>query len=498
MPSPSASTGTTPHADEGRLDGLRVLLVFPTFLSPEMASYEDNGRFLGVVPPLSLLYVAAVLERAGAVVEVLDCPALGIECDEAVSRGQVFAPDYVGFTLTTVDWASSLRWIQAFDAQIGAPVIVGGIHMECYPAETLTHSAIALGFAGQADVGLVEILEAHAAGRAIDSLPGAIVRTDTGVAVVPGPKGPKTDAGLPFPARHKIDNHRYFTIVSEKRHFTAAMSNFGCPFGCSFCILRASPVRQRSVQSVVDEMVHCYYDHDIREIDFFDPVFTLRRDRALAICAALEAKRLPGLVWSIRARPDTIDEGLLDALWAAGCRRIFYGIESGSHAVRARVNKRMLTNEKLVEVLEATSRRGFEVLAFTMIGNPGDTRETIRETRQFLRNSPVDLIQVASLFPLPNTPIYEEIVKLTGKDSWREHILHGTSIHPITRLDTDLDDAEIRRLVTRIYVGFYFRPSFARYALRRLRNPAQGRHGISAAMGIADTYVREHLKRRGA
>jgi hypothetical protein len=108
------------------------------------------------------------------------------------------------------------------------------------------------------------------------------------------------------------------------------------------------------------------------------------------------------------------------------------------------------------------------------------------------------LIQVASLFPLPNTPIYEEIVKLTGKDSWREHILHGTSIHPITRLDTDLDDAEIRHLVTRIYVGFYFRPSFARYALRRLRNPAQGRHGISAAMGIADNYVREHLKRRWA
>ena len=62
-------------ANISRLDGLRIALVFPHFVSDELASYADNGRFMGTVQPLSLLYVAAVLRNAGAQVMVVDCPA---------------------------------------------------------------------------------------------------------------------------------------------------------------------------------------------------------------------------------------------------------------------------------------------------------------------------------------------------------------------------------------------------------------------------------------
>jgi anaerobic magnesium-protoporphyrin IX monomethyl ester cyclase len=482
---------STALASESRLAGLRIALVFPHFVSDELASYADNGRFMGTVQPLSLLYVAAVLRDAGARVMVVDCPAEDLDMQAALARVQSFRPDYMGFTLTTVDWSSTLRWMMYMRERVEAPILVGGIHMECYPRETLSHTCIDLGYAGQADGPLVDLLEAHQEGRSLAQIPGAVFREDSGeVQVVPMAKAPKTDAGMPLPARELVDNRRYFSIVSQNQNYTAAMSNFGCPYGCEFCILRASPVRQRSAVSIVDEMERSYYDHGIREMDFYDPVFTLKRKRVFELCDELDRRNLKGMIWSIRARTDAMDEGILDRMWQSGCRRIFYGIESGSPEVRRRIAKRLSTNEDILEVLHQTKKRGYEVLGFVMIGNPLETRQTVTQTRDLIRQSPIDLLQVASLFPLPGTPIYKEIVAQTGRDSWAEHVLHGSPIHPVTRLDTSLSDEEVRSLVSETYAGFYLRPGFALYALKRTRDPVQLRRGLAAARGISQTFVR--------
>ncbi len=474
-----------------RLAGLRVALVFPTFLDVELASYRDNARFLGLIPPLNLAYVAGVLRAAGAEVLLLDCPALGLRIPEAIERLRRFGPDYLGFTLTAVDWLSSLSWIRSLGAALGAPVLVGGIHLECYPLETLSHPEISLGLAGHADLALVELLEAHQEGRDLGAVPGAVYRDGEGRprAVPPRPR-PRTAAGMPLPARELLPVERHFSIVSTESNFTAMMSNFGCPFGCEFCILRGDPLRRRSALAVVDEMELCYREHGVREIDFFDPVFTLPAKRVYAICDELERRGLQRvLTWSIRARTDIVDEGLLDRMWRAGCRRIFYGIESGSPEVLRRVNKRMSSPEDIARVVRATAARGYEVLAFVMIGNPLETRATVRATRRMLLELPIDLVQVASLFPLPKTPIYQEIVARTGVDPWREHTLHGTPVRPMTRLETALDEEAIERLVAETYARFYLRPRFVRFALGRVRDPRQLRRGLAAAAGITRSYI---------
>lgn len=480
-----------------RLAGLRVALVFPDFLEQQLASYADNTRFLGNVPPLSLAYVAGALEAEGAQVLLVDCIALGIHVDEAVRRVAAWRPDYVGFTLATVDWAGSLRWIETFQQRLGVPVIVGGIHMECYPAETLTHACIALGFIGHADAGLAEVLAAHHAGQPLDPLPGAVFRRDDGsVQVNPPVPRPRADDLMPRPARHLLPLDRYFSIVSTEHRYTAAMSNYGCPFGCTFCILRNERMRQRSATSIVDEMEACHHDLGIKEIDYYDPVFTMRRDRVFQVCDEVVRRGLhKRVIWSVRARPDTVDPQMLDAMWKAGCRRVFYGLESGSEVIRRRVVKRMCSNEEISSVLQATHDRGFEVLAFVMIGNPGETADTVRQTQEMLLSGSIDLIQVASLFPLPKTPIYQDLIDRTGRDPWRELVLHGTDIHPLQRLDTALDDDEIRRLVARTYMRFYYRPAFVRFALRRARNPAQLKRGAAAASGIAQSWARRVLDR---
>ena len=490
MAPPSPTRPVSARSGEGPLAGLRVALVFPVFLDVELASYQDNARFLGAIPPLTLGYVAAVLRDAGAEVLLLDCPTLGIRIDRAVEVVSAFRPDYVGFTLATVDWLSSLAWMEAFHARVGAPVIVGGIHMECYPRETMTHACIELGLVGHADQGLVALLLAHQSGGDLSAVPGACFRDADGeIVVVPEGPRPKSDATMPFPARELWPTEKHFSIVSTERHFTAAMSNFGCPYRCEFCILRGDAVRHRSAASVVDEMDVAFHEFGIREMDFFDPVFTMKRDRVFQICDQIKKRGLDRMVWSIRARVDAVDEGILDALWDAGCRRVFYGIESGSNAILRRVDKRQLSTEHIRHIISATKARGFEVLAFVMIGNPLETRTTVGMTRRLLKELPIDLVQIASLFPLPKTPIYEEIMRRSGIDPWREHILHGLPMKPTLRLDTDLDDDQIRHLVTETYMSFYFRPSFAKFALSRVKQPAQLRRGLEAAFGITKTFL---------
>ncbi len=480
-PSRSTSTPGVPRAGEGKLAGLRVALVFPVFIDHELASYQENARYLGSIPPISLGYVASALEAGGAEVLLLDCPTLGMRMDRAIEVVRAFRPDYVGFTLATVDWMSSLTWMRGFHAALGVPIVVGGIHMECYPAETMTHECITLGFVGHADRGVIELLATHQSGGDLRKVPGACFRDADGeVVLVPEGKRPRTDEGMPLPARHLWPTDKHFSIVSTESHFTAAMSNFG--------ILRGDALRQRSAMSVVDEMETCHRDFGIWEMDFFDPVFTMRRDRVFAICDEIKRRGLDRMVWSIRARTDAMDEAMLDALWSAGCRRIFYGIESGSNEILKRVDKRQTSTEHIRHIVVETKRRGFEVLAFVMIGNPLETRRTVGMTRRMLKELPIDLIQVASLFPLPKTPIYEELVRLGGRDPWREHVLHGTPF-PTQRLDTTLDDETIRSLVTQTYMSFYFRPTFAKFALGRIKQPAQLKRGLDAALGLARTFL---------
>jgi len=481
------SNGST---GEGRLAGLRVALVFPIFLDVELASHQDNARFLGSIPPLSLAYVASVLKGAGADVLVLDCPTLNMPLSQAVEVTRAFGPDYVGFTLATVDWLSSLAWMQRFHDELGVSIVVGGIHMECYPKETLTHECIELGLVGHADQGLVDLLETHQEGSDLNQIPGAVFRNGEGeVVVVDETSRPAAEGDMPWPARELMPYEKHFSIVSTESNFTAAMSNFGCPYRCEFCILRGDALRQRTALSIVNEMEYCYREFGIREIDFFDPVFTMRKDRVLEICDELERRKLKGLIWSIRARTDALDQTLLDRMWEAGCRRICYGIESGSNEVLRRVDKRMKSTEHIGEVIKATKKRGYEVLAFVMIGNPLEDRRTVGMTRRMLTSLPIDLVQIASLFPLPKTPIYEEIVRRTGVDYWQRHILDGSPIHPVVRLDTQLTDDEINQLVTETYMHFYFRPSFAKFALSRAKQPAQLRRGVEAAVGISRTFV---------
>ncbi len=129
-------TRTTP------LDGLRICLVFPNVALERTAALAQNVHALGAIQPLSLLYVAGILEEAGASVSFIDATARGLSLEETSGFIEAFRPDVVGWTLATLDFSFSLDWIRTIRQHVDVPVLVGGIHLSHYPRETLTHIAI--------------------------------------------------------------------------------------------------------------------------------------------------------------------------------------------------------------------------------------------------------------------------------------------------------------------------------------------------------------------
>lgn len=141
------------------LKGVKVTLVFPSYrTSGDPVSLKEAKEHLGIIPPLSLAYVAAILERVACIVQLIDASALNltkIQVSEMISQ---FKPNFLGFTSTTIDFHNTLDWINFLKEKTNLPVIIGGIHLSAYPVETLMHKAIDYGVVGEAEETLPELL----------------------------------------------------------------------------------------------------------------------------------------------------------------------------------------------------------------------------------------------------------------------------------------------------------------------------------------------------
>ncbi len=467
------------------LRGLRACLVFPNVALEQTAALAQNVHALGPIQPLSLLYAAAILEQAGAKVEFVDATSAGLSLEQTIERVRASEPDVLGYTLATLDFAFSIEWITAIRKAVNVPVVVGGIHMSQYPLETLSHPAIDWGVMTDAERTLPRLLEVWRAEGDLGDVPGIAYRKD-GVPVM-------TEAAeiweeldeTPWPARHLSRLDAYWSILSKRRRFTAIMSGWGCPFSCVFCVLPEVPFRQRSATSIADEMEHCYSNHGIEEFDFFDPNFCMGRARTRAICEELIDRGLADkVIWAARARVDNVERDTLELMAKAGCTRICFGLESGDMEILARTAKPQGGAKRMRDAIGWAREFGMEVLGFFTLGHPGETLATVARTKRFILSLDLDFIQVAPIFMLPGSPMYQEWVERTGDDFWREHTLHLTELRELPFLDTELTTQELKDATLDIYRSFYFRPRQLVRGVKRVRTKTQLKRAINAARGV--------------
>ncbi len=461
------------------LAGLKVALVYPPYGAvrnePGIKTVKEN---YGIFPSLSLLYVAGILEAAGCEVLFLDAHAQDLSLEQTVERLRQFGPTYVGYTLTTYLFFQSMDWIKAIRKEVDVPVIVGGVHLSIYPRETLGYPEIDFAVTGEAERALPDLLAALVGGKDLSQVRGvAFKREDGGVVVTPTAKDVDVDEA-PFPARHLLDNSIYYSFISQYRNFTCFITSRGCPYKCIFCEQGSKPFRARSPKNVVDELEICVKEQGIRELDFFDSSFTIRKQRVIDICEEINRRKLD-IVWAARTRVDCITDDVLKAMRRAGCNRIYYGIESGNREILQTL-KKSTSLEMYREVVSLTRANDINTFGYFMVGNPYENEATIRQTIRLALELDLDYAQFSKVTPMPATEMYTLLLKETGRDFWREHIEAGTD-EDIPRPLCDMTDAEIQRWTRLAYLRFYYRPRYIARALRRMKSREELGRSIQTA-----------------
>ena len=436
---------------------MRIGLIFPQYshkIFSENLSTVDEEFCLA--PPIILAYVAAILEKHGHEVILIDARTLNLSKEETLNRLKIFKPEMLGFRAETYHFHDSLDWIRYLKSNLDIPVFTGGINLDFYPKETLSHNEIDYAILGEAIETLPNFLSALENGNDYRKIPGLGYKDDAGeIFINPPPEKYIDFDSYPFPARHLLPNERYHSFISQRKNFTIMLTSTGCPFRCTFCAIPNS-YRARSPKSVVDEIEVCYKEFDVREIDFFDAVLFTPKERVLEIFKLVKKRKLD-LEWSCRSRVDVVDKEILREAASAGCRQIYYGIESVDPEILDAINKR-IEPEKVIHALKLTKKYGIKSMGFFMVGNPGETKESVRRTIEFAKDLELDFIQVCRTIAKPRTDLDKEMIKITGRDYWREHILGKKIDERLPTPWSSLTEIEKESLTKEFYLKFYFRP----------------------------------------
>jgi radical SAM superfamily enzyme YgiQ (UPF0313 family) len=244
--------------------------------------------------------------------------------------------------------------------------------------------------------------------------------------------------------------------------------------------MAGSGYHPRPVDDVLGEMEHCIDDLGIHEFDLFDPLLLHQRDRVMDLCGEISRRRLD-MEWACRSRIDLVDAELLRALADAGCRRIYYGIESGDPAILHRIHKHIDVGS-VERALRLTSDAGIQPLGFFQIGHPGETLESARRTIRFALDLPLDYAQFMRTIAKPGSELEQTLIEATGTDPWREYV-RGT--RGDQRLPTpwhDLAPDTVDGLVREAYLRFYTRPRIALGTLSRARSAWEIRRYLKVAV----------------
>jgi radical SAM superfamily enzyme YgiQ (UPF0313 family) len=448
---------------------MRIALIFPSYthkiFSENLITVDEE---FCLAPPIILAYVAAILEKHGHKVIIIDARALNMSKEEALRQISNFKPDILGFRAETYHFHDALQWMGYFKAHLRIPIFTGGINMTLYPRETLSHDVIDYGIIGEAIESLPQFISALEKGDSIAEIDGIGYKDREGNIITKPARNKFVDFdSYPFPARHLLPNDKYHSFISQRKNFTIMLTSTGCPFKCKFCAI-PNFYRIRSPKSVIAEIEMCYRDFNIREIDFFDAILFMPRARVLEIFRQLKRRKLD-LEWSCRSRVDVVDDEILKEAAAAGCRQIYYGIESTDQIVLDRIHKN-ITLDKISQAIKLSRKYKIRTMGFFMIGNAGDTTQNIRRTIEFAKKLDLDFIQVCRTIAKPGTDLDREMIEFTGYDFWREHVLGNKIMERLPTPWTSLTEEEKVALTREFYLKFYFRPKIIWRRLIQLKS----------------------------
>jgi len=389
--------------------------------------------------PIGLAYLAAVLEKNGHELTVFDCPALGIDHKNLAAKIASFEPDVVGITSVTPTIKSALLAAHnAKETYPNAAVVLGGPHPTFLDSQILSEQPdVDVVVRGEGEETIIELLPRLVGSGDLQSVLGISFRKNGHVIRTPDRPFIQNLDELPRPA------YQYFTLKKYQffgKTILPILTSRGCPFQCSYCVssrMVGKMFRARKPISVVDELEWLRDVHGAGAFSFYDDAFTYDERRAIKICEEIQKRKI-GIPWDCQTRVDQISEEVLVKMRDADCQLVSFGAESGCQKILDAVNKRTTIeqNEKAVKMAKEV---GISVAVSVIIGYPGETPETLKQTFNFIRRTEPDYVYLCVATPYPGTALRNTLENLGWKMStdWSQYDLQ-TPVYENPLLPVDL------------------------------------------------------------
>lgn len=446
---------------------MKVLLILPP-----STLYPGDVHFASF--PLGVGYLAAILERDGHHVDIIDCVVedqtpkknndgtfhVGLSWSDIERQIGRYSPDILGISCSysvDINNARQIARIAKDLAQI--PVIIGGAHSCALPRETLEDENIDYVAIGEGEETLSLLLKRLENGDETRDIDGLCYKEDGDLIVHPKRKYINKLDELPLPARHLLPMDKY--TKSKRIHgfqlkrtpYTTMITSRGCPNRCVFCAIHSiwgRKWRARDPIKVVDEIEHLVKEYGIREIHFEDDNISLSKTRMAKICDEIVNRKLD-ISW---ATPNgisvkTLDRSLITKMKKSGCYRLFLAIESGNQFVLDNIIKKGLSLEKVESVNQILKEFDIEVNGCFVIGLPGETKKHIQDTIDFAKRLDLDTVGFSIATPYPGSELYDMC-----KDNIISNDFSNFRLNIATMNTEFLSTREIEKLRNKAYLEF--------------------------------------------
>jgi len=461
------------------MNKMRIVIVNPPHTTPiirEGRCQSPQNMRRTSIPQMTLAYLAGVLHKAGHSLRVFDCIASNMTAESFLLEMRDFDPRLAIINTTTPSINSDITFISDFKKQFPRCFMTAfGVHVTALHEEMLAKipdlDCVIRHEPERPALELSSALEKDFLPE--QGIPGCTLR-NKGSVIIGAERPYDADLdGLGFPAWEYFDSANYLHPIFNKPYVMVNTSR-GCAHNCIFCVASlfyGKKVRYRSVTSVIDEIEsHVIAKFGIRHIWMYADDFTCSPDFVKDLCRTIINRKLK-ITWWSNTRVDKPDPEMFRLMREAGCFMLSIGGESGNAQILNTIRKGTKP-EYIKNTVDLLRKTGINSLVYFLIGLPGETRETIRETIEFAKKINPDYVEFYPATPYPGTRFYEIAAGdgLIVKTSWNDYLCGGNEfviqIPGVTKNELDM-------ILREAYRKFYVRPAYAAIFLKKALKPSE-------------------------
>lgn len=431
-----------------------------SFINPSPSS-DTPDMVVTAWPPLGMLYIAEVLLANGIEVSILDQAARRFSVKQTLDWIKKEDPDILGFSVLNSSAREAPALAEMVKKENPNTMVVFGNYHATFNAERILgkYACVDAIVRGEGEFTCLELAQCLEKNGDLKDIKGVTFRKNGKVVSTPDRPLIKDVDSLSFPNRDLLGAVYSSTIYGVKvasKKFSTIVSSRGCPFQCTFCGCRkfARGVwRPRTVENIIKEL-EMLTSMGYRQFLFVDDNFTLNIKRVVEFCHRLKKEKLD-VDWFCDSRVDNAKYDMFREMVKAGCRTVYFGIESGNQRI-LNYYRKGITPEESESAVKKARKAGMDVIVGSFIlGAPDETRQEIENTLKFVNKLDIDVPQLNILSGIVGTELWTHLVSkgyINEEESWETGVyVPRVSPHAVPF-------EEIRQMIYDYFKAFYLRP----------------------------------------